>query len=752
MNKLPLNLLAGICVSLCWSATTAMAAQQASHAQVTHSVHQVDATGHAFRVDDLGRRLPIARSVLAPLPGPQGSTPANWTALGPPGADVAVVAASPDTPGLVFAGVAPGGQWGGSLYQSTDDGATWSQVPALVGESVFDIQFAPGGKIYLAVQDGIQESDDNGATWAALNLNIGLNDQVFALAVDPSDPSTIWAGITDALASQPVNLMRSSDGGMTWQNKTPPLAAPLTGTGIAVDPNDSNTVIAIFSGGLGGGAVWVTTDGGTTWTDRSAGLPGNPMNAVVYDGTRLLVGGGQLFGSQYVGLYASTDLGATWTELDNGTWPVQVVTAIAVDPDNAQTILVATPGSGVNRTTDGGATWQIGVGGTSALAALSLRYAPGNTSELFLGATSLGVFRSDDGGDDFVSSGDGMSELSLFSVAASPLDSNAIAVAFQGQNSGGVFSSTDGGAHWLLEPVPPTRYSAVGYAPDGTLYAISSGPSSIAPEGLYRRNADGTWTGLGPDQGPAYESDLADMRFSVNNPDLILLGGSDFGNAGFGSTVWRSLDAGGTWVKVFLGTAFNFVTSIEIVEDGTDQTMVASYDDASGTNLAGALRSVDGGADWTPALTGLPSAFLRQPKLCASPTEVQTFFMSASNAGNQGMVFRTDDAAQSWSQTAWAGGGGIPSDIACDPVDDQVLYISEWGPPKVARSDDQGATFAPFDTGLDAAGGPTALAVAHVAGSDDTRLLLSTSHGSFATPTSMVSDRIFADGFESPPR
>lgn len=746
MNKVALNLLAGICVSLCLSAATATAAQ------VPHSIRQVDATGHAFRVDKFGRRVPVARSVLAPLPVLQGSTPANWTALGPPGADVAVVAASPDTPGLVFAGVAPGGQWGGSLYKSTDNGMTWSQVPALVGESVFDIQFAPGGKIYLAVQDGIQKSDDNGATWAALNLNIGINNQVFALAVDPGNSSTIWAGVTDALGSQATNLIRSGDGGMTWQNKTPPLAAPLTGTGIAVDPNVSNTVIAIFSGGLGGGAVWVTTDGGTTWTDRSAGLPGNPMNAVVYDGTRLLVGGGQLFGSQYVGLYSSTDLGATWTELDDGTWPVQVVTAIAVYPDNAQTILVTTPGSGVNRTTDGGATWQVGIGGTAALAAQSLRFAPGNSSELFLGATSLGVFRSDDGGDDFVSSGDGMSELSLFAVAASPLDSNAIAVTFQGLNSGGVFSSTDGGAHWLLEPAPPTRYSAVGYAPDGTLYAISSGPSSIAPEGLYRRNADGTWTGLGPDQGLFYESDLADMRFSVNNPDLILLGGADFGNAGdFGSTVWRSVDAGATWTKVFLGPDFNFVTSLEIVEDGTDQTMIAAYDDSSGTNQGGALRSIDGGVEWTPALTGLPSAFLRQPKLCASPTEAQTFFMSASNAANQGMLFRTVDAAQSWNQTAWAGGGGIPSDIACDPVDDQVLYISEWGPPKVARSDDQGASFTPFATGLDAAGAPTALAVAHVAGGD-TQLLLSTSHGSFATPASTVSDHIFADGFELPSR
>ena len=65
------------------------------------------------------------------------------------------------------------------------------------------------------------------------------------------------------------------------------------------------------------------------------------------------------------------------------------------------------------------------------------------------------------------------------------------------------------------------------------LYAISSGPSSVAQEGLYRRENNGSWTPLGPDQGPLYESDLNTMRFSLNNGHLILLGGSDFGVAGF---------------------------------------------------------------------------------------------------------------------------------------------------------------------------------------------------------------------------
>src|SRR4029077_8008128 len=150
---------------------------------------------------------------------------------------------------------------------------------------------------------------------------------------------------------------------------------------------------------------------------------------------------GQRFGSENVGLYQSTDVGATWTPLHNGTWPVLVVDAIAVDPNDTQTILVAVDGSGVNRTTDGGNTWQIGTGGTAALAGRSLRFRPDSSTELFLGTSSLAVFRSTDSGDHFVQSSNGISDFNLFSVDASPLASNELAVAFQGQNNGGVLSS-----------------------------------------------------------------------------------------------------------------------------------------------------------------------------------------------------------------------------------------------------------------------------------------------------------------------
>ena len=68
------------------------------------------------------------------------------------------------------------------------------------------------------------------------------------------------------------------------------------------------------------------------------------------------------------------------------------------------------------------------------------------------------------------------------------------------------------------------------------------------------------------------------MRFSLNNADLILLGGSDFGVEGFEATIWRSTDGGQSWSKVYEVGEIHNVTDLKVVEDGTDQHMVADHD------------------------------------------------------------------------------------------------------------------------------------------------------------------------------
>jgi photosystem II stability/assembly factor-like uncharacterized protein len=730
MRERKLWVLLGTCGALCAMPSAALAAA---------SPFGPPAAGARPAITDAaGNRARLPAAAAAPRPARRGA--GTWTALGPPGGDVTDAAFSPADPDLALAGIAPVAGFGGSLYRSVDGGATWSPVPALAGRSVYDLEFAASGKVFAATQDSVWTSEDGGVGWTQLDLGLGLNDQVLDVALDPADPLVLWAGVADAFGAQPMLVLRSPDGGATWANRTPPLAAPISCNALAVRPGASDTVVAVFGGAFGGGEVWTTTNGGTSWENRSAGLPANPMRAVAFAGARLLVGGGQSFGAQYVGLYASDDLGVVWTPLHDGTWPLRVVSDVAVDAADPDVLLVATDGRGVNRTIDGGTSWEVGIGGTAGLAAQSLRFRPASSTDLLLGATSLGVFRSLDGGATFPPSSAGISELDLYSVHVNPADPAQVAVAFQGLNNGGVYSSADGGLSWLLEPVPPTRYSGVRFSPGGILYAVSSGPSTVAPEGLYRREPGGSWTGLGPNQGGLFESDLKALRFSATDSALILMGGSDFGVAGFEATIWRSPDAGVTWQKEHEGADNDFVLDIEIVGDGSNQVMVASYDGFTAPQEGGVLRSIDGGLSWAPALDGLPG-FVRLPRVCAPPGNPQVFYLSAWLSFSSGGLFRTGDGGATWTATGWVGDPVM--DVACDPRTSRHLYIAGTETERVAVSLDGGATFAPYDSGLESARAPRELAPGT---GPAPRLLLASGSGSYVTEQV---PGLFSDGFES---
>jgi hypothetical protein len=656
-------------------------------------VHTVtDADGHRARA--------IVGHEAAVLPSPQlAPLPADWQGLGPFGGDIADVQVSPADANLVLAALAPASGAGGALYRSTDGGAHWSPVASLAGLACYAIAFAPDGTAWVGTIDGVWKSTNGGASFTAQNLGIGLNDQVFALIVDPTDPLRLWCGVADALGSQPQNVLLSVNGGTSWTNKTPPMASPMSCTGLAVDPLDNQSVYACFAGAFGGGQVWVSVNGGTNWTNKSAGLPANPMQDIVHDGTRVLICGGQAFGSQNVGLFSSINDGTNWTPLHDGTWPSLIINDIAIDPNDVNVLLVGSGGKGVFRSVTGGSAWSFGVGGSGSLSVNSVAFAPGSSTTIFAGNSSNAVWKSTTVVPAFSPSSTGIGALDVYSVNSNPLDEREIAIAFQGLNDGGVYSTLDGGQSWSLEALPSTRFSHVRFTSAGQLYAISSGPSSIAPEGLYRRTG-ATWTGIGPNQGALYESDLFTLRVSANNPDLIWAGGADFGVAGFESTVWRTTNGGGMWTKVFEGSAsqFDVVHDLHVVDPAADTTLLAGFTEGGGTG--GVLRSITSGASWVPSSAGL-MATAQCNTLSASPTNPGVIYLSNSASPSGPGVYRTIDGGQTWTSTGFV---GAATHVVADQHLPGTLYIAQSTGAKVQVSIDDGVSFTPYDAGLAAAG------------------------------------------------
>ncbi|OWY19907.1 T9SS C-terminal target domain-containing protein [Sphingobacteriales bacterium UPWRP_1] len=153
---------------------------------------------------------------------------------------------------------------------------------------------------------------------------------VNALGVAPSNPNIIfvaakWPGDANKLFKSVNNgstftdvstLPGSNIGGQTQNNSI---------TDIIIHPTNPQKVWIAF-GGFNGYRVGHSADGGVTWSDFSAGLPGLPVNKLVYH-----------IGSNDV-MYAATDVGVyrynpqtqVWECYNNGL-PVCVVMGIEID-------------------------------------------------------------------------------------------------------------------------------------------------------------------------------------------------------------------------------------------------------------------------------------------------------------------------------------------------------------------------------------------------------------------------------------
>ena len=113
-----------------------------------------------------------------------------------------------------------------------------------------------------------------------------------------------------------IHVLRTHDGGMTWDEVTPP-----------EDNSLMTDVGGMYSAGsnawvfyLGMDRVWRTTTGGLTWTPAEAGYAEGQISAFEFTDDQhgwMLQEVESGFGSQLVSLFRTIDGGDTWTEIIN---------------------------------------------------------------------------------------------------------------------------------------------------------------------------------------------------------------------------------------------------------------------------------------------------------------------------------------------------------------------------------------------------------------------------------------------------
>jgi photosystem II stability/assembly factor-like uncharacterized protein len=255
-------------------------------------------------------------------------------------------------------------------------------------------------------------------------------------------------------------------------------------TAVAGVPSD----IFTYYMGTSGGGVWKTADAGTSWRNVSDGyfevgsigavaVAASDPN-VVYAGTGSACPRGNV--SPGIGVYKSTDAGATWKHV--GLRDAGQIGKLAVHPTNPDVVYVAALGHifgsnaqrGVFRSRNGGATWERVLFLDAETGAVDIKMDSSNPRILYAafwraerkpwtlisGSATGGIYRTTDGGDTWNKLSEGLPKglTGRIGIAVSPANPQRVWAVIEGErkdsgfdrDESGLYRSDDGGRTWGL--------------------------------------------------------------------------------------------------------------------------------------------------------------------------------------------------------------------------------------------------------------------------------------------------------------
>ena len=393
---------------------------------------------------------------------------ATWTCSDLPSHPYRILEVSGDGAGVPPSLFVATGQ---GLLQSLDGGASWEPVAGAPGTSAVAGPAADAaGSLLLAGADGgVFRSTSRGDSWEYSSDGF-VAYLVSALAVDPANSSTVWAGvyanarqarahsldrqrpILVASRRQPRphrrqppphrppepfphvrdHVRRLRNGNLPIRRRRPHLDSQSRNRRVrdflALDPHDPDTLWKLSTSRKSGSPPTLhrSDDGARSFTAVST--LAQDVYSLVFDGRRP----GTIYAGSYFGLddgwfyaypeggsiFVSRDAGATWSQnaMDFGA----AVSAIATDPFEDDILFLGTSGGGVYRSFDEGASWTR-AGLIRLNAAVSTLVADPTRSGHLYALTDNGVFRSTDRADTWLPFSTGLPpELRLTSLVITP--------------------------------------------------------------------------------------------------------------------------------------------------------------------------------------------------------------------------------------------------------------------------------------------------------------------------------------------
>ena len=282
---------------------------------------------------------------------------------------------------IIYAGTAGGGVW-----KSNDGGTTFNSIFDDYCQSIGAVEIDPNdpdNTLYVgtgetwtrnsvSIGDGMYKSVDGGSNWTKMGFE--KSERIANIIVNPKNSKEIYVAVLGALwgDSDERGVYKTTDGGTTW-NKVLYVNQKTGCADLAMDPSDPSTLYASmwefrrsgwsFESGGENSALYKSTDGGATWNKIHNGFPKGKLGrlaiAIAPSNPKILYTVIEAEKDERKGLYRSDDAGKNWEQLNNDfgiTVRPFYFSRIVVDPKNPDVIVKGGLNGSISR--DGGKTFK----------------------------------------------------------------------------------------------------------------------------------------------------------------------------------------------------------------------------------------------------------------------------------------------------------------------------------------------------------------------------------------------------------
>lgn len=234
----------------------------------------------------------------------------------------------------------------GIILNSGNGGESWNLQSCPTEDILFAVDFVDNKNGWACSRNAILGTTNGGETWEIKYIE-DLDEGRFRDIQFLNQNTGFVVGGKGSFGSIGV-LLKTNDGGESWQEATPQSLSTLTHISIV---NDKNIWVCGF-----GGTILFTTDIGLTWTKRNLNISPSPsLTRIQFIDQK---NGWTSSRDDYLGFYITIDGGRNWLGISEESFKIIGGVQSFYFIDNKRGWMCNFPFDRILRTTDGGLTWQ----------------------------------------------------------------------------------------------------------------------------------------------------------------------------------------------------------------------------------------------------------------------------------------------------------------------------------------------------------------------------------------------------------